>query len=127
MPAYDDSRFSPPAPVVHLTLRCPRTGETQTDIPMLIDSGADVSLLPKAVVDSLNLERSETKYQLLAFDGELSISEAVLDELLFLGRIFKGQFLIVDQAVGIVGRNVLNHVSLLLDGPSLQWDEQDSR
>jgi len=94
---------------------------------MLIDSGADVSLLPKAVVDSLNLERSETKYQLLAFDGELSISEAVLDELLFLGRIFKGQFLIVDQAVGIVGRNVLNHVSLLLDGPSLQWDEQDSR
>jgi len=77
MPAYDDSRFSPPAPVVHSTLRCPQTGETQTDIPMLIDSGADVTLLPKTVVDSLRLESSDTKYQLRAFDGELSISEAV--------------------------------------------------
>ena len=94
---------------------------------MLIDSGADVTLLPKAVVDSLRLERSDTKYQLLAFDGELCISEAVRGEFLFLGRVFKGQFLIVDQAVGIVGRDVLNHVSLLLDGPNLQWDEQNSR
>jgi predicted aspartyl protease len=126
MPAYDDSRFSPPAPVVHSTVHCPRTGETQADIPMLIDSGADV-ILPKAVVDSLSLERSDTKYQLLAFDGELSVSEAVHGELLFLGRIFKGQFLIVDQAVGIVGRDVLNHVSLLLDGPNLQWEEQNPR
>jgi predicted aspartyl protease len=126
MPAYDDSRFSPPAPVVHVTVRCPRTGENQTDIPMLIDSGADVTLLPRAAVDSLSLERSETKYQLLAFDGELSVSEAVRGELLFLGRIFKGQFLIVDQLVGVVGRDVLNHISLLLDGPRLRWDELNS-
>jgi hypothetical protein len=88
---------------------------------MLIDSGADVTLVPEAVVDSLSIERSETKYQLLTFDGELSIWEAVRGQLLFRRRIFKGQFLIIDLAIGIAGR-VLNHVSLLLDGPNLQPD-----
>ena len=124
MPAYDDRLFSPAAPVVHAKLRYPQTGETQSDVPMLIGSGADVTLVPKSAVDSLELERSDTKYELLAFDGAKSASEAVRPELVFLGRIFRGQFLVIDQEVGILGRDILNHVCVLLDGPNLQWEEQ---
>ena len=36
---------------------------------------------------------------------------------------FKGDFLVVDQPWGILGRNVLNAVPLTLDGPRLRWDE----
>ena len=45
-------------------------------------------------------------------------------ELRFSRRTFRGQFLLVDQAWGILGRNVLNAVAVLLDGPNLAWHEQ---
>ena len=93
---------------------------------MLMDSGADVTLLPKSAVDSLEVERSGPNYELIAFDGAKSVSEAVRAELIFLGRTFRGQFLVIDQEVGILGRDILNHVCLLLDGPGLQWEEQKS-
>lgn len=44
-------------------------------------------------------------------------------DLIFLKKTFKGQFLVVDQEWGLIGRDVLNHVSLLFDGPKLQWGE----
>jgi len=44
-------------------------------------------------------------------------------ELLFCNRSFRGQFLVMDQAWGILGRNVLNAIPVLLDGPHLMWDE----
>ena len=35
-----------------------------------------------------------------------------------------GRFLLTDQEWGLIGRDVLNHVSLLFDGPGLNWSEQ---
>jgi predicted aspartyl protease len=127
MPAYDDGRFSPPAPVGRAELRNSQTGKTESEISMLLDSGADVTLLPKSVVESLGIERSDVKYELIAFDGTKSLAEAVHAELVFLGRTFRGQFLLTDQEIGILGRDVLTHVSLLLDGPRFQWEEPTSR
>jgi hypothetical protein len=94
------------------------------DVLMLIDSGADITLLPKASVDSLGIESSGTSYELIGFDGTKSASVAVRAELLFLRKIFRGQFLIIDQEIGILGRDILNNVSLLLDGPRLTWEER---
>jgi hypothetical protein len=37
--------------------------------------------------------------------------------------VFRGQFLIVDGSHGILGRNVLNSLSLIMDGPNLIWRE----
>ncbi len=124
MPAYDDRLFSPPAPVVRAELRNPQTGKIQSKVPMLIDSGADVTLLPKSAVDSLEMERSDRNYELISFDGTKSVSEAVRADLLLPGRAFRGQFLLIRQEVGILGRDVLNHICMRLDGPGLQWEEQ---
>jgi hypothetical protein len=59
-----------------------------------------------------------------AFDGSKSTAPAITAELLFLGKTFRGQFLLIDSWHGILGRNVLNNLSLLLDGPSLMWTER---
>jgi len=123
MPAYEDTLFSPPAPVVRVKLRNPQTGIDRSDVPMLLDSGADVTLLPRTAIDALDVQPSDQSYELIAFDGTKSVSAVVIAELVFLGRVFRGQFLLVDQEVGILGRDVLNHVSVLLDGPSLRWEE----
>jgi hypothetical protein len=126
MPAYDDSRFSPAAPVVRAILRNPQSGATLSDVLMLIDSGADITLLPKGVVVSLGIEALGTSYELMGFDGAKSTAEAVRADLLFLRKTFRGQFLLVDQDIGILGRDVLNNISLILDGPRLTWQEQSS-
>ena len=55
MPAYDDS-FSPPAPVARVSLRHPESSLTVKDVLMLIDSGADVTLIPKSSFDLFGLE-----------------------------------------------------------------------
>ena len=85
MPAYDDRLFSPAAPVVYAKLFNRQTGKTQSEIPMLMDSGADVTLLPKSAVDSLEVERSGPNYELIAFDGAKCASEAEHTELIFWG------------------------------------------
>ena len=40
-----------------------------------------------------------------------------------LSKVFKGRFLVIRQPWGVIGRNVLNSLSLLFDGPRLNWDE----
>ena len=42
----------------------------------------------------------------------------------FLGKTFRGQFLLVDGWHGVLGRNILNNLSILFDGPSQKWMER---
>jgi len=126
MPAYDDGRFHLPAPVAGVTLRHPDRGVGLMDVPMLIDSGADATLLPKSAVAALGIEGTGERYQLMAFDGTMSDSEAVRVDLVFLGRRFRGRYLLVDAEVGVLGRDILNHLRLLLDGPARNWEEWPS-
>jgi hypothetical protein len=60
---------------------------------------------------------------LAGFDGAVSFAPVVGLELLFEQRTFRGQFLLIDQGWGILGRTILNRVPLLFDGPRLTWDE----
>ena len=48
MPAYDTALFTPPAPLARVKLRNSDSGDTMPDVPMLIDCGADVTLIPRA-------------------------------------------------------------------------------
>jgi hypothetical protein len=123
MPAYDDSRFDPPAPIASVSLHHPDREESIADVPMLIDSGADATLLPKSAVESLGITGTGERYQLMAFDGTTSDSEVVRVHLVFMNKTFRGRYLLIDGEVGVIGRDVLNHVRLLLDGPARNWEE----
>ena len=63
------------------------------------------------------------RYELMGFDGTRSFAVVVELEMVFLNRIFRGRFLLIDQEIGILGRDVLNQLSLLFDGPQLIWRE----
>lgn len=124
MQGYDSVWFSPPAPLARVALRDPGSGKAVLDVPMLLDTGADVTLIPKSAVSELGLATgSGESYELIAFDGSRSLAHAIRVDLIFLKKTFKGQFLVVDQEWGLIGRDVLNHLSLLFDGPRLQWGE----
>ena len=65
-------------------------------------------------------------YELQRFDGHSSVAQAVTLDLLFVKRAFTGKYVIVDSGMGILGRDVLNHLAILLDGPHLSWELNDS-
>lgn len=120
MPAYDRTWFDPPAPLARVTVRNPDIGTAMSDVPMLLDSGADVTLLPAEVVQALGvIFVPGRQYDLVGFDGSTSLTSVVRLDLNFGGRTFRGQYVLIDQVWGVLGWNVLNAVVLLFDEPNL--------
>jgi hypothetical protein len=90
-----------------------------------MDTGADITLLPRAAVEQLGVPiLASQQYELRGFDGSTSFAPVVMLDLLFLRRAFRGQYLLTEEDRGIMGRDVLNHVIVLLDGPRQEWSEQ---
>ena len=115
MQGYDAERFSPPAPLAVVTVKSEPLGIVVNDVPILLDTGADVSLLPRAHIAPLASPDAK-QYELEAFDGTKSTAPVINAELQFLDKSFRGQFLLIESWHGVLGRNVLNNLSLLCPG-----------
>ncbi len=125
MPEYDAENFDPPAPVAYVTLRNPATGTLLSDVPMLSDTGADATLLPSNAVEQLDIAiEKDSDFEVQVFDGEIKRLKLAKLEVYLLGKKFAGEYLLVDRPIGILGRNILNNLSVLLDGPRGQWGER---
>lgn len=125
MPEYDAENYNPPAQVAYVTLRNPTTGAVLLNVPMLIDTGADATLLPYDVVEKLGAKAEEdTGFEVQAFDGNTKLLRIVKLDLLIFDKTFKGEYLLIDRSIGILGRNILNNIRILFDGPHREWVEQ---
>ncbi len=108
MPIYDSALFAPPAPLARVILRHPESGLAQTEVPMLLDTGADVTLLPQFAVNELGVvPLADKNYEIIGFEGQPSASSVVRVEMIFLGLTFRGQFLLIEQEWGILDATYL--------------------
>jgi predicted aspartyl protease len=124
MPSYDAAHFDPPAPVARVTLRNPHNRATVSDVLLLLDTGSDITLLPRTAVESLGVPLlAGQQYEVMGFDGSKSFAPVVMLDVLFLQRAFRGRYLLLEAERGIMGRDMLNHARVLLDGPRQQWAE----
>lgn len=127
MPRYDSEQFDPPAPVVEVALHNSPTGESLSDVKLLLDTGADVTLLPHSAVNRLRMKpESEHRYELVGFDGQHSFAESVVLDMTFLAKTFRGRYLLTSEETGILGRDVLNYFIVVLNGPAGEWRQDGS-
>jgi predicted aspartyl protease len=115
-----NTQVKPPAPFVFLTLRNPADGTEQTNVPAQIDLGADQTVLPETVVQSLNLPQMGTMtvgglggftYTLPTYAVLLSIHDLPSQPVKVIGA--------ANEPWVLLGRDVVNGHRLVLDGPQL--------
>lgn len=123
-----DPSFDPPAPIGTVLIRNRTTGERSDEIKMLLDTGADVSLLPEDRIPASVLDSARFgTVRLTGFDGSSRSYRSIELQIVFRGKRFTGEFCLIDDDIGVLGRDVLNQVSILLDGPNLVWDVIESK
>lgn len=120
MPVYEAGDFEPPAPLVRAVVRGPG-GLACDSVPLLVDTGADVSLIPLEVAKVVQAEThpSNAPIQFLNGDQVTYLQSDLTVE--FLTYRFRGPFLVAESTYGILGRNILNLLLVTLDGPRLFW------
>jgi predicted aspartyl protease len=87
---------------------------------MLLDTGADVSLIPTKSIESLDFSLGESM-KLIGFDGNETSFQSVEAQIIFEGKRFTGTYFLIDQEYGILGRDILNSFTLIFDGVELNW------
>jgi hypothetical protein len=113
-------QLSPPAPFVHVTLAAPGDSNAVDDVPAQLDTAADRSVIPWAIVDALALPQLD-ELPALGFGGHLTSAATFLLDIAI--RTFNPVTVEVfgsrEEPFVLLGRDVLNHYRLVLDGPSL--------
>jgi hypothetical protein len=79
-------------------------------------------LLPRAAAIQLGTVTTlEQRFELMGFNGSRSFADAVFLDVILLGKAYRGRYLLTDDPCGVLGRDVLNHLSIRLNGPGLVW------
>ncbi len=113
-----NQQLEPPAPFVHATIQPPHRSRAVSDVPALLDTAADISVIPASIVDRLGLVPLG-EVPIGGFDGRVSRVLTYLVELTM--RQFQPRVIRVvasrDEPCVLLGRDFLNAYRILLDGP----------
>ena len=111
---------TPPAPFVHVGVRHPQTAVGVDDLPAQIDTAADLTVVPSTVISQLGLARLD-QVAIGGFGGHVTLAPTYLVGLIVRGfaphvvKVLGGE----DEPFVLLGRDVLNHYQVSLDGPNL--------
>jgi hypothetical protein len=113
-------QVEPPAPFVHVTLLCADTGLSTNEIPALLDTAADRTVIPASLVSRLGLVPMD-EVSVAGFGGQVVLIPTYFVELSI--RTLTPLPLEVlahpEEPYVLLGRDVLNRHRLVLDGPGL--------
>jgi hypothetical protein len=115
-----NQQLTPPAPFVHVRVAAATSGRALDEIAAQLDSAADRSVIPWSVVESLQLPQLD-QLPALGFGGHLTLVPTFLVELTVrsLIPVTVEVFASRDEPYVLLGRDVLNHFRVVLDGPNL--------
>lgn len=121
-----DPDFDPPAPTLPITLTHPTDSTRSSNTIAQLDTGADLTALPQAVLDPLNVPPAGDLL-VSGYDGRrdrvpmyyltLTVAGHTLDLL---------RVVALPGSQALLGRDVLNRFYIRLAGPDLSFDLTDS-
>jgi len=112
-------RYAPSMPVLAVRLSAPEEAPNGQPLIALIDTGADICVAPRALLSRINAPASESVWIRSQWGEPLQATRYLIDLHLEQGAMPAVD--IVSDPSGrevILGRNVLNKLRLLLDGPA---------
>lgn len=123
--SYDSRHYDPAMPVVEIALLSPEAGVAPVHLTELVDTGADVTMLPINLLEATKARYAQTR-QLRGVTGQaLTVETFVTGIRLGPHNIYGVQA--VAMPVGseaIVGRDVINELEITLNGPAQElWVE----
>jgi predicted aspartyl protease len=117
-----DTRFSPPAPVIELSVSAPGQGGKSVKIRGLIDSGADLTVLPENIVTEVGLQYVD-EVPIGGFDGTYSVRPIYAARLaLEDGWSIIVRAVCIQGDIALLGRDIINRWRLLLDGRAQSFE-----
>lgn len=111
--------YFPPAPVLMVSLAVPERAPTLGPIHALVDTGADGTLVATSLIEQLDVPIVYATNLRSHLGGDLHRVPVHKVDLVFDGFRLPGIEVVGDDWGNeiIIGRNVLNKLQLLLDGP----------
>lgn len=110
--------FNPPAPVVELCVSVPLSKDA-ISLTALIDSGADITVIPERIISQLKLRRVDSA--LASGFGKGVIEATVYAAILSVEGILKPKIYRVlswSENYVLLGRDLLNQLITVLNGPN---------
>lgn len=119
-----DANFNPPAPVVRVQIQNPDNGAT-AEIRAQVDTGSFMTALPESVVRELNLE-PYSRVVAGSVDRQAILLSTFRVTLVVEGHvILRAEIATLDRDDALLGRDVLQHFILTLNGKEGKFDLVD--
>ena len=118
-----NQQITPPAPFVHVSIRPPERGIAVSGLPALLDTAADITVIPARVAEELQLIPLD-EVPIGGFDGRVSWVSTFLVQLALRQSPPKVIRVVAsrDEPYVLLGRDVLNDYRAILDGPLLRLE-----
>jgi hypothetical protein len=120
-----DPDFSPPAPVLEITVHHPKTAGLETEVRAQLDPDSDISVLPESAAHAIRLQR-DGELEVEGYDGLVARVPLCVVTLEVVGEMLPPMSVVVmPRSLAILGRDVLNHFTLTLNGKDLSFKLED--
>jgi predicted aspartyl protease len=113
-----DATYDPPIPVCNVTLTAPATGYS-VELTAIVDTGADGTIVPVHYLEEIGARRAIEANLRSQWGERRTVFLYLVD--LQIGELTLSSVYVVGDELGqetVLGRNVLNRLRLLLDGPA---------
>ncbi len=110
--------FDPPAPVIELSISIPLSNASTSSVA-LVDSGADITVIPERIISRLKLRRVDS--MLASGFGKDIIEAPAYSAILSIEGILKPKIYRIlswNNDYALIGRDLLNKLIAVLNGPS---------
>lgn len=116
---YNSKDYSPPMPVMEITLAGLRAGSAIVVPEALVDSGADATMLPISLLQQVKARFHDTRTMRGVTGHRVTVDTYLVTIQIGANRIAGVEAIAMEEsAEAILGRDVLNQLELTLVGPA---------